>query len=113
MTQPQPDSGQPTPETPSPAGGGLRLRLAGIGLSLLGYVFALVLALTELRSDDSGYTVLAYAVVATAVTVVLLVLGVVLVIPQRTRSFGTGVLIGAAIGVLCGGGICFGILATF
>ncbi|GAA1750401.1 hypothetical protein [Luedemannella helvata] len=112
MTQPQPDSGQPTPEPEPPAGGGLRARLGGIGLSLLGYVLALVVALTELRSSDSGYTVLAYAVTATAVTVVLLVLGVALVIPQRTRAFGTGVLIGAAIGVLCGGGICFGVLAT-
>jgi hypothetical protein len=117
-SEPDPSAPQTPPALPSepvtatPSAGG-RQRLIGIGAGLLGYLVALLLAVIQVAStgDDAGYTALYYAIFAAVLSVVLIVAGVVLVVIERTRAFGAGVLIAVAIGVFCGGGICIGIAA--
>jgi hypothetical protein len=43
----------------------------------------------------------------------VLVAGVVLVIPERTRGWGTGLLIAFAVSLLVGAGACVVLLATW
>jgi hypothetical protein len=102
--------GEPAPAAPSPSG---RQRLIGIGVGLLGYVVALLLAVFQIGTtgDDAGLTPLYYAIFAALWSAILIVAGVVLVVIDRTRAFGVGVLIAVAIGVFGGGGICIGIAA--
>jgi hypothetical protein len=102
---------EPAPTTPSSSG---RQRLIGIGAGLLAYVAALLLAIIQVGAsgDSAGYTALYYAIFAAVVSVILIVAGIVLVIIDRTRALGTGVLISVAIGVFCGGGICIGIASS-
>jgi hypothetical protein len=103
------ESPTPAAEPPArPANNG-RIRLIAVAVGVLCYVAA---ALVAPNIESKEYAFAAYAVLATGVTVVLLLAGIIMLFPRRTQVFATGLLIGVAIGVLGGGGICVGLLAT-
>lgn len=95
----------------APAGfGGWRARLLGFAVAVLVHIGLLLVVSTFGASDDTGYALLAYAVSAAIATVLLVIGGIVLLIPAKTRAFGSGVLIGAGLAALCGGGICLNLV---
>jgi hypothetical protein len=101
------DSPTPAAEPPTrPANDG-RTRLIGIAVGVLCYVAAAVVAPAV---EDEEYAFGTYALLAIGLTTLLLVVGLAMRFVRRTTAFGTGLLIGVAIGALGGGGICIGLL---
>ena len=96
----------PPPEEPVRAQGNRKELWYGIGVGLLA---CLVLPFAGLAGADTfgllGFTAL--------MPVAVLVAGVVLVIPDRTRQWGTGLLIGFCVSLVLGAGACIVLLATF
>jgi hypothetical protein len=102
------ESPTPAAEPPArPANNG-RTRLIGIAVGVVCYVAAALVAPT-IESKEYAYA--AYAVLAVGVTAVLLVAGIAMLFPRNTQVFATGLLIGVAIGVFVGSGICIGLLS--
>lgn len=96
----------PPPEEPARAQGNRKELWYGIGVALLA---CLVLPFAGLVSPDT------FGILGVGVLTPLLVLvaGVVLVIPDRTRQWGTGLLIGFCVSLVLGAGACIVLLATF
>jgi hypothetical protein len=110
----EPAAALPAESVPAIGPPSSRRRLIGIGAGLAGYVLALLLAVLQVGTtgEEAGYILLVYAIFAAFATVFLVIAGLILLVPDRTRAIGIGVLIAVAIGVFCGGGICFGIAAA-
>jgi hypothetical protein len=98
------------PVGPDPAPGGLKVAAIGFGVGLVFY--ALVVALSAAGRGSDDYWLLGLFLGLIAVSLVLLVAGVVLVVIRRTRMFGVGLLISIAVGVLVDGGTCIALLQT-
>jgi hypothetical protein len=80
---------------------------AGLGVFAVGYALAFAGGF-----DDQGYWALGLLVSGFLVTVIVGVAGITLTTIRHTRSFGAGLLISVAIGVLAGGGVCVAALAA-
>jgi len=78
----------------------------GVGVAL---VACLVLPFAGLVSPDT----LGILGVGVLTPLLVLVVGVVLTIPARTRRWGTGLLLGFAISLVVGAGACVVLLATW
>lgn len=96
----------PAPEGPLREPGNRRERWYGIGVALFA---CLVLPFIGAASADT-YGILGVGVL---MPLVVLVVGVVLVIPDRTRQWGLGLLIGFAVSLVLGAGACVVLLATW
>jgi hypothetical protein len=73
---------------------------------VLAYVLTVLIAG---RGDPSAWQY-GWAISGALASCVLLVTGLVLVIVERTRVFGAGVLISIGIALVVGGGICVAVL---
>jgi hypothetical protein len=96
----------PPPEEPVRPQGDRKELWYGIGVALLA---CLVLPFAGLVSPDT-FGILGVGVL---MPLVVLVAGVVLVIPDRTRQWGTGLLIGFCVSLVLGAGACIVLLATW
>ena len=104
------ESPTPAAEPPTQPANRGRTRLIGVVVGVLCYVAAALVAPTI---ESKEYAFLVYAVLAIGVTTLLLIVGLAMRFVRRTEVFGTGLLIGVAIGALGGGGICIGLLNTY
>jgi hypothetical protein len=96
----------PASEQPAPEPGRRRELWYGVAVALFA---CFVLPFAGLLSPDT-FGVLGIGVL---MPLVVLVAGVVLVIPDRTRQWGTGLLIGFAVSLVLGAGACVVLLATW
>lgn len=82
--------------------------LVGVGVGTALYALAYVAAV--LTTLEPGLWALAWAVYGIFLTIVLVIAGLILVIIERTRAFGAGILISIGVGLIVGGGVCIAIL---
>jgi hypothetical protein len=96
----------PAPEEPVREPGNRRERWYGVAVALFA---CFVLPFTGLLAPDT-FGILGIGLL---MPLVVLVVGVVLVIPDRTRQWGLGLLIGFAVSLVLGAGACVVILASW
>jgi hypothetical protein len=96
----------PPPEEPVNEPGSRRETWFGVAAGIAACLGLPFLSLS--LSDSMGF--LGFGVMA---PLVVLVAGVVLVIPDRTRRWGTGLLMGFAISLVLGAGACVILLASW
>jgi hypothetical protein len=85
--------------------------LYGIGGGVLCYAIGFGASLAALHGDAMRWFG-TWVQVAAFVTLAALVAGITLVSIPFTRSFGAGLLISVAIGIVVGNGACFALLST-
>jgi hypothetical protein len=92
---------------------GLRSRLAMLG-GLVGAILYLLLigASFVTSGTEPGMQVLTLFAGMILLTIAMLVLGIALVIFQRTRLFAIGLLIAVAFGVFVSAGVCVAVVST-
>jgi hypothetical protein len=87
--------------------------LYGMGLGTLCYAIGFGASLSALGStNDTMSWFGVWVVVAFAVTLGVLIAGIVCVSIRFTRSFGAGLLISLAIGIIVGNGACIAVLSN-
>ena len=96
----------PPPQEPVREPGSRKELWYGIAVALFA---CLVLPFAGLLSPDH-FGILGIGVL---MPLVVLVAGVILVIPDRTRQWGTGLLIGFCVSLVLGAGACVVLLATW
>jgi hypothetical protein len=96
----------PAPEGPVREPGSRKELWYGVAVGLFA---CLVLPFAGLVSPDT----LGILGVGVLTPLVVLVVGVVLVIPDRTRQWGSGLLIGFCVSIIVGAGACVVLLATW
>jgi hypothetical protein len=85
----------------------------GLGIGFAAFVITYaVFAGSSGGANDEGYAALGIFVGSLLVTPIVLTAGIVLTVIQRTRMFGTGLLISLALGILSGAGVCVVLLQS-